>query len=124
MSNINGFRIRFQEAGGSQLKNMFSTDLAKGTHCGRTSCPPCDGPGEKKENCRSKTSVYESCCTVCNQSTNASQIWCIHWGNFKIIASKACGTYEGYHKLQPQVSYCQSLGQRTSRHGQSSTLPV
>ena len=71
MSDITGFRIRFQEAGGSQLKNMFSTDLAKGTHCERTSSPPCDGPGEKKENCRSNNLVYESCCTICNQSTNA-----------------------------------------------------
>ena len=59
MSNITGFRIRFQEAGGSQLKNMFSSDLAKGTHCGRTSCPPCDGPGDKKENSTSKNLVYE-----------------------------------------------------------------
>ena len=55
MSNITGFRITFQEAGGSQLKNMFSTDLAKGTHCGRTPCPPSDGPGEKRRIVKAKT---------------------------------------------------------------------
>ena len=73
MSDITGFRIRFQEAGGSQLKNMFNTDLAKGKHCGRTPCPPCDGPGENKDNCRSRNLVYESCCTVCNPCTKASR---------------------------------------------------
>ena len=36
ISDITGFRIRFQETGGSQRKNIFSTDLAKGKHCGRT----------------------------------------------------------------------------------------
>jgi hypothetical protein len=50
LSNVTGFRIRFQEAGGRQLKNLFNTDLGSGLHCGRTPCPPCDMNGEKKEN--------------------------------------------------------------------------
>ena len=66
MSELTGFRIRFQEAGGSQLKNLFNTDLGKGNHCGRQPCPPCDMNGERRENCRSKNLVYESRCLVCN----------------------------------------------------------
>ena len=50
MSNVTGFRIRFQEAGGSQQRNSFSTDLGKGNRCGRVPCPPCDSNGDKRGN--------------------------------------------------------------------------
>ena len=50
MSDVTGFRIRFQEAGGSQLSNSFSTDLGNGNHCGRVPCPPCDSNGVKRGN--------------------------------------------------------------------------
>ena len=70
MSNVTGFRIRFQEAGGSQLKNSFSTDLGKGKHCGRSPCPPCDSSDESKRgNCKARNLVYESKCMVCNTET-------------------------------------------------------
>ena len=39
LAGLTGFRIRFQEAGGTQLANMFSTDLAKGKHCERKGVP-------------------------------------------------------------------------------------
>ena len=32
MSEITGFKIRIQEAGGTQLRNKFNTDLGKGKH--------------------------------------------------------------------------------------------
>ena len=34
LSSITGYRVRYQEAGGNQLANMFSTDMARGEHCG------------------------------------------------------------------------------------------
>ena len=49
LSSVTGFRIRFQEAGGRQLKNLFNTDLGAGLHCGRTPCPPCDMNGDKRK---------------------------------------------------------------------------
>jgi hypothetical protein len=66
LAGITGFKIRFQEAGGSQLGNMFSTDLGKGNHCGRK-CPPCDGSdSENRQNCKARNIVYETSCTICN----------------------------------------------------------
>ena len=72
MSKISGFRIRYQEAGGSKLSNQFSTDLGKGLHCGRV-CHPCEVNGEKRENCRSKNLTYESSCTKCNPSSHQEE---------------------------------------------------
>ena len=43
MSEITGFKIKYQEAGGSVLTNFFCKDLRKGMHCGRPVCPPCNG---------------------------------------------------------------------------------
>ena len=65
MADITGFRIKFQEAGGSKLINCFDKDLGKGLHCGRTPCPPCDST-DKRQNCRSRNLVYESSCRICN----------------------------------------------------------
>ena len=42
MADLTGFRIKFQEAGGSKLVNCFEKDLGKGQHCGRKPCPPRD----------------------------------------------------------------------------------
>ena len=70
LSEITGFRMRFQEAGGSQLKNSFSTDLGNGNHCGRTPCPPCDINGEKRGNCRARNLIYEGKCLVCNPESS------------------------------------------------------
>ena len=68
LKEMTGFGIKFQEAGGSQLRNAFSLDLAKGKHCGRE-CPPCTTNGDKRGNCRSKNILYESSCKVCNPET-------------------------------------------------------
>ena len=65
MAELTGFKVKFQEAGGSKLVNCFDKDLGKGQHCGRSPCPPCDS-SNKRENCRSRNLVYESKCRVCN----------------------------------------------------------
>ena len=66
LAGITGFKIRFQEGGGSQLGNMFSTDLGIGNHCGRK-CPPYDGSNsENRQNCKARNIVYETSCTICN----------------------------------------------------------
>ena len=69
MAEITGFRIKYQEAGGSVLNNAFDKNLGKGLHCGRPACPPCDNPG-KREDCKSKNLVYESRCYICNPEQN------------------------------------------------------
>jgi hypothetical protein len=53
MKELTGFGIRFQEAGGSQLKNSFSLALGKGEHCGRL-CPPCTSNAEKRKKRRKR----------------------------------------------------------------------
>ena len=66
MKERTGFGIRFQETGGSQLKNAFSLELGRGNHCGRE-CPPCASNVEKRENCRTRNILYESYCQLCNK---------------------------------------------------------
>jgi hypothetical protein len=66
MSELTGFRFRMMEAGGIKVKNMLSTDLARGSHCGRQNCQPCRRTSEKRENCKRKNIVYESVCEMCN----------------------------------------------------------
>ena len=67
MSRITGFRIKYQEAGGTKMINMFNQNLSRGQHCERSPCPPCDAnPEDKRPNCKSKNLVYESVCLDCN----------------------------------------------------------
>ena len=73
MSEITGFKIRFQEAGGSQLRNKFNTDLGKGKHCGTKDCHPCDVDGDSRQNCRNRNIVYESTCLLCNPTECSDQ---------------------------------------------------
>ena len=70
LANITGFGIKFQEAGGTQLLNMFDTNLGKGLHCARTPCPPCDTHSEGRDDCRARNVVYESVCLTCNPTSN------------------------------------------------------
>ena len=58
LSQLTGFRVKYQEAGGTKLCNIFSTDTGKGFHCGREPCPPCDIAKEDKErvNCKARKS--------------------------------------------------------------------
>ena len=58
------FRVKIQEAGGTKLAAMFSTDLAKGESCGRVDCQPCGS--ERRLNCKTQSILYESACTKCN----------------------------------------------------------
>ena len=68
MKELTGFGIKFQEAGGSQLRNSFSLELGKGKHCGRE-YPPCTTNGDKRENCRKRNIMYETYCRICNPET-------------------------------------------------------
>ena len=69
MSEITGFKIKYQEAGGSVLTNFFCKDLGKGMHCGRPVCPPCTGVTAVRGNCRARNVTYESVCTLCNPTS-------------------------------------------------------
>ena len=74
LAGLTGFKIRFQEAGGSQLASLFSTDLGKGKHCGRD-CPPCDGSStESRQNCKARNVVYETSCNICNPTEEKPSI--------------------------------------------------
>ena len=72
MAELSGFRIKYQEAGGSVLANAFNKNLGKGQHCGRVSCPPCKN-SEKRVNCKSKNIVYESKCKICNPASSLEE---------------------------------------------------
>ena len=54
-----------QESGGIQLARLFSTDLAKGEHCKRDDCHPCEG-SDKRSNWKQSSIIYESRCKLCN----------------------------------------------------------
>ena len=68
MSELTGFKIKYQEAGGNVLNNAFDKNLGRGQHCGRDNCPPCQ-TSEKKGICKTKGIVYESKCKLCNPSS-------------------------------------------------------
>ena len=72
MEEITGFRIKFQEAGGSILANAFNTNLGSGQPCGRTGCPPCEDSGGKTD-CKARNIVYESVCKLCNPETSREE---------------------------------------------------
>ena len=74
LAELTGFRIKYQEAGGTQLKSMFSTYLGRGAHCGRGNCHPCSMEGESRQNCRVKNIVYESTCLICNEPKKATSL--------------------------------------------------
>ena len=42
LSEMTGFRVRYMEAGGTKLSQLFSTDTARGEHCHRVDCQPCN----------------------------------------------------------------------------------
>ena len=65
LAKLTGFRIKMQEAGGMKLSMLFSTELAKGEHCGRAGCPPCM-TDVNRPNCKQSSVLYESKCLVCN----------------------------------------------------------
>jgi hypothetical protein len=69
MAGVTGFRVKYQEAGGSILTNAFNKNLGSGQSCGRTNCPPCRKP-EGRENCKARSVVYESKCLICNPATS------------------------------------------------------
>ena len=74
LSRMTGFGIKFQEAGGTKMINMFNTNLGGGLHCGRKPCPPCDSNEEgKRDDCRARNLVYESVCTMCNPTSRKEE---------------------------------------------------
>ena len=69
MAGVTGFRVKYQEAGGSILANAFNKNLGSGQSCGRADCPPCRKP-EGRENCKARNIVYKSKCLICNPATS------------------------------------------------------
>ena len=108
LGGLTGFRVKFQEAGGSKLASLFSTDLSKGAHCGRSPCPPCDtNEAGKRPNCRSRNVIYESACTTCNPPVNSSS-YIQHSTRLENIEHNQQLRRSGQeYKLEKQV--CQSM---------------
>ena len=53
MCELTDFKVKYAEAGGTPLINMFSQDTGRGAHCNRDVCHPCDSTAEdKRQNCR------------------------------------------------------------------------
>ena len=61
MSSITGFKVSYSEQGGTQLARIFSTNLGRGTPCGRDKCEPGNAPP-----CITRSILYESVCQICN----------------------------------------------------------
>ena len=57
LARINKIRVRYQEAGGTKLKLMFSTDFGAGEGCRRYDCQSC-GSREKRPNCKAQSILY------------------------------------------------------------------
>ena len=73
LARITKFRVRYQEAGGTKLGLLFSTDLGAGDACGRLDCQPCESRTEKRPNCKAQSILYESKCVICNPSDTSSR---------------------------------------------------
>jgi hypothetical protein len=72
LARITKFRVRYQEAGGTKLGLMFSTDMGAGDACGRLDCQPCESRTEKRPNCKAQSILYESKCVICNPSDTSN----------------------------------------------------
>ena len=72
MEELTGFRVKYQEAGGSVLSNAFSKNLGAGKECGRKECPVCT-PAEAGTDCKVRNIVYESKCKLCNPLPTAQE---------------------------------------------------
>ena len=70
LSQITKFRVKIQETGGTRLASLFSTELAKGEHCGREKCQPCGSKSEGRTNCKTQSILYESKCEVCKKEND------------------------------------------------------
>ena len=71
LSQLTGFKIKYTESGGTPLMNLFNVESGKGSHCGRDICPPCDeGEEGKRQNCRTRSILYETSCKLCNPEDN------------------------------------------------------
>ena len=73
MSELSGFKIKYQEARGSVLTNAFDKNLGRGQHCGRNNCPPCQN-NDKKGICKARNIMYESRCKICNTCFKLSNL--------------------------------------------------
>ena len=67
LARLTGFRVRFTETGGTQLRHQFPcTNIWKGSGSGLTDCPTCQQGDEQPQNCFARNLLYESHCSVCS----------------------------------------------------------
>ena len=59
MEELTGFRVKYQEAGGSVLSNAFNKNLGNGKECGRKECPICK-QAEAGVDCKARNIMYKS----------------------------------------------------------------
>ena len=64
---MTGFKFSYTELAGVKLGRIFTPNLSKGQPCGRESCQPCTkNDPDKIQNCRTRSILYQSACSVCN----------------------------------------------------------
>ena len=73
MAELTKFKIRFQEAGGIKLGQVFSTNLSSGEACAGLDCQPCESRDEKRPNCKAQSILYESKCNICNKKETSNR---------------------------------------------------
>ena len=72
LAEMTRFRVKIQEAGGTKLARMFSTDLGAGEPCGRENCQPCNSRTGCRPKCKKQSILYESKCKECNPGEESS----------------------------------------------------
>ena len=64
---ISGFKMSYSEMAGTKLGSIFTPNLSEGLPCGRNNRQPCNiNPQDKLQNCRKRSILYQSVCTLCN----------------------------------------------------------
>ena len=63
---MTGFKVKYQEEGGTPLWLMFSTTLVEGVECGRERCMTCKQNDDRKVDCFASSVVYKSSCQLCH----------------------------------------------------------
>ena len=86
---MTGFKVTYQEEGGTPLWLMFSTNLVEGVFYNRDRCMTCKQNDDKKVDCFASNVVYQSSCQLCHPSGTEKV------GNASTGMETGEGTYTG-----------------------------
>ena len=66
LGRMTGYNVRVAETAGMALSILLpSTNPWGAGDCGRQDSPVCEQEDEKRQNCKQRNILYESCCQIC-----------------------------------------------------------